>query len=69
MDYDPNATPNGGRYMNVGSGYIAEIVEYNAETFDGNVSDASLKDGSVDWSRPTNNYLPRVRLTIAQQVL
>lgn len=45
--------------MNVGSGYIAEIVEYNAETFDGNVSDASLKDGSVDWSRPTNNYLPK----------
>ena len=59
VDYDPNATPNGGRYMNVGSGYIAEIVEYNAETFDGNVSDASLKDGSVDWSRPTNNYLPK----------
>lgn len=59
VDYDPNATPNGGRYMNVGSGYIAEIMEYNAETFDGNVSDASLKDGSVDWSRPTNNYLPK----------
>lgn len=59
VDYDPNATPSGGRYMNVGSGYIAEITEYNAETFDGNVSNQSLKDGSVDWSRPTNNYLPR----------
>ena len=59
VDYDPNATPNGGRYMNVGSGYIAEIVEYNAETFDGNVSNQSLKDGSVDWSKPTNNYLPK----------
>lgn len=59
VDYDPNATPTGGKYINVGSGYIAEVVEYNAETFDGNVSDASLKDGSVDWSRPTNNYLPK----------
>ena len=26
VDYDPKATPTGGRYMNVGSGYIAEIV-------------------------------------------
>ena len=59
IDYDPNATPTGGKYINVGSGYIAEIVEYNAETFDGNVTDAALKDGSVDWSRPTNNYLPK----------
>lgn len=59
VDYDPNATPTGGKYINVGSGYIAEIVEYNAETFDGNVSNAALKDGSVDWSRPTNNYLPK----------
>ena len=55
----PAATPNGGKYMNVGSGYIAEIVEYNAETFDGKVTSASLKDGSIDWSRPTNNYLPK----------
>lgn len=45
--------------MNVGSGCIAEIVGETAETFDGNVSAASLKNGSVDWSRPTNNYLPR----------
>lgn len=59
VDYDTNATPKGGRYMNVGSGYIAEIIEYNAETFDGNVSNQSLKDGSVDWSKPTNNYLPK----------
>ena len=58
VDYDPKATPTGGRYMNVGSGYIAEIVGETAETFDGNVSAASLKNGSVDWSRPTNNYLP-----------
>lgn len=59
VDYDPNATPKGGKYMNVGSGYIAEIIEYNAETFDGNVTEQSLKDGSVDWSKPTNNYLPQ----------
>lgn len=56
VDYDPNATPSGGKYMNVGSGYIAEIVSYNAETFDGNVP---VIDDSVDWSRPTNNYLPK----------
>lgn len=59
VDYDPAATPTGGRYMNVGSGYIAEIAVETAETFDGNVSAAALKNGSVDWSRPTNNYLPR----------
>ena len=59
VDYDPKATPTGGRYMNVGSGYIAEITAETAETFDGNVSAAALKNGSVDWSRPTNNYLPR----------
>lgn len=59
VDYDPKATPTGGRYMNVGSGCIAEIVGETAETFDGNVSAAALKNGSVDWSRPTNNYLPR----------
>lgn len=59
VDYDPKTTPTGGKYMNVGSGCIAEIVGETAETFDGNVSAAALKNGSVDWSRPTNNYLPR----------
>lgn len=59
VDYDPAATPTGGKYMNVGSGYIAEIAVETAETFDGNVSTEALKNGSVDWSRPTNNYLPR----------
>ncbi len=59
VDYDPNATPSGGKYINVGSGYIAEIIQYQAETFDGNVSASSLKNGAVDWSRPTNNYLPK----------
>ena len=44
-------TPVGGQYMNVGSGYIAEIVCDSAETFDGKTVD--------DMSRPTNNYLPK----------
>jgi len=44
-------TPSGGRYMNVGSGYIAEVILTSAETFDGNTVD--------DYSHPTNNYLPK----------
>ena len=51
VSYDPSATPTGGSYINVGSGYIAEIVTPSAETFNGNTTD--------DWSRPTNNYLPK----------
>lgn len=47
---DPDATPSGGKYINVGSGYIAEIITYTAETFDGVTTD--------DYSHPTNNYLP-----------
>mgnify|MGYP003304305780 CR=1 FL=1 len=35
VDYDPNATPAGGNYINVGSGIIAEIVAFQAETFNG----------------------------------
>lgn len=50
VDYDPDATPNGGNYINVGSGIIAEIVDFQAETFNG-------KD-TTDKSRPYNNYLP-----------
>lgn len=48
---DPSVTPSYGDYINVGSGYIAEIVNYNAETFDGDTKD--------DYSHPTNNYLPK----------
>ena len=48
--WDEEATPSGGNYINVGSGYICEIITYSAETFDGKTSD--------DFSRPTNNYLP-----------
>ena len=50
VEYDPNATPLGGRYVNVGSGKIAEIIDYQAETFNPMSTD--------DKSRPTNNYLP-----------
>ncbi len=50
VDYDPNATPSGGNYINVGSGIIAEIVAFQAETFNG--------DDKTDKSRPYNNYLP-----------
>lgn len=48
--WDEEATPSGGKYINVGSGYICEIITYSAETFDGKTSD--------DFSRPTSNYLP-----------
>ena len=44
-------TPAGGKYMNVGSGYIAEVIVNSAETFNGNTVD--------DYSHPTNNYLPK----------
>lgn len=49
-DSDPAVTPQGGRYIDVGSGIVATIVNTSAETFNGNTTD--------DYSRPTNNYLP-----------
>lgn len=48
---DPEATPNAEGYRNVGSGYIVEIVDVNAETFNGQ----NLDDKSI----PTMNYLPK----------
>lgn len=51
VDFDPDATPLGNRYINVGSGKITEIIAYEAETFDAYSTD--------DMSRPTNNYLPK----------
>lgn len=48
---DPDVTPSGGDYIDVGSGYIGEILIYSAETFDGRTVD--------DYSRPTNSYLPK----------
>lgn len=59
VDYDPNATPLGGKYVNVGSGKIAEIINYQAETFDAKSTN--------DWSRPTNNYLPKGTVDYAAQ--
>ena len=47
---DPSVTPDYGDYIDVGSGYIVEIVTYSAETFDGDTRD--------DYSDPRNNYLP-----------
>lgn len=44
------STPQNGNYVDVGTGNIAEIIQYSAETFDGDTRD--------DYSRPTNNYLP-----------
>ena len=51
VDFDPNSTPQGGNYINVGSGIICEVVAFNAETFNGN--------DNKDTSRPYNNYLPK----------
>ncbi len=48
---DPSVTPKGGKYIDVGSGRIAEIVAYEAETFN--------PRSTNDYSRPTNNYLPK----------
>ena len=47
---DPSVTPTGGKYIDVGSGYIAEVVAYQAETFNGLTRD--------DFSHTTNIYLP-----------
>ena len=46
----PPVTPSGGNYVDVGSGYIVEVIQANVETFDGDTTD--------DYSHPTNNYLP-----------
>ena len=51
LSSDPNATPKGGKYTDVGSGIITEIVSFQAETFD-----AGTK---TDASKPWNNYLPK----------
>lgn len=48
---DPEYNLKGGKYLDVGKGKIAEIVFYEAETFDAKSTN--------DWSRPTNNYLPK----------
>ena len=50
-DSNPAVTPTGGRYIDVGSGIIAEVISYEAETFDAYSTN--------DQSKPTNNYLPK----------
>lgn len=51
VESDPNATPKGGKYTDVGSGIITEIVALQGETFDAGTS--------TDTSKPYNNYLPK----------
>ena len=48
---DPSVTPDYGDYIDVGSGYVVEIITDTAETFDGHTTD--------DYSDPRNNYLPK----------
>lgn len=56
---DPKVTPKGGKYIDVGSGKIAEIVAYEAETFN--------PRSTNDMSRPTNNYLPKGTVDYSSQ--
>lgn len=51
LDSNPAVTPQGGNYIDVGSGIIAEVVHFQAETFDAFATN--------DWSSPINNYLPK----------
>lgn len=51
LESDPNATPKGGKYTDVGSGVVTEIVAFQAETFDAGTN--------TDASKPFNNYLPK----------
>ena len=56
---DPSVTPSYGDYVDVGSGYILEILTNSAETFDGKTVD--------DKSSPTRNYLPKGTLDYCSQ--
>lgn len=58
---DPSVTPDYGNYINVGSGYIVEIVNNTAETFNGATTD--------DYSDPRNNYLPKGTMDYCAQDL
>lgn len=50
LSSNPSVTPDYGDYIDVGSGWIAEVILYDAETFDGATRD--------DYSHPGRNYLP-----------
>ncbi len=43
--------PSNGKYVDVGNTYIAEVVDWQAET--------TSSTDKVDFSKPTNNYLPK----------
>jgi len=48
---NPAVTPDYGEYVDVGSGYIVEVISITAETFNGKTND--------DKSNPLRNYLPK----------
>lgn len=48
---DPSVTPSTGGYVDVGSGYIGEVINYSAETF--------YYWDNDGLSHPVNNYLPQ----------
>ena len=56
---DPSVTPSYGDYIDVGSGYIVEIITGTAETFNGKTND--------DYSDPRNNYLPEGTVDYCRQ--
>lgn len=57
---DPSVTPNYGEYIDVGSGYIVEIINNSAETFLSTTGDKSLPilsylpKGTVDYGSAAN---------------
>jgi N-acetylmuramoyl-L-alanine amidase len=61
LSSDPDATPNYGNYVDVGSGFIAEVITYSAETFNGKTLD--------DYSDPRNNYLPEGTMDYCDQTI
>lgn len=61
LDSDPTVTPTGGSYIDVGSGFIVEVVSKTAETLDGRTDD--------DNSSPLRNYLPKGTVDYASTVL
>lgn len=56
-----SVTPDYGEYIDVGSGYIAEIITYSAETFNGKTSD--------DYSAPIRNFLPEGTVDYASETI
>lgn len=58
---DATVTPATGGYVNVGSGYIVEIIDGNVETFRALTTD--------DYSYPTYNYLPEGTVDYGNQTV